>query len=60
MKSAQSFPTSSSKAANELTNHITGLDLIGAKITGLDLIGAKITGLDLIGAKITGLDLIGA
>lgn len=60
MKSAMSLPTTSNKTANQLTDNITGLDLIGAKITGLDLIGAKITGLDLIGAKITGLDLIGA
>ncbi len=59
MKSALSLPTTTKNTTTNLSENITGLDLIGARITGLDLIGARITGLDLIGARITGLDLIG-
>ncbi|MEO0007644.1 MAG: hypothetical protein RJA20_1840 [Bacteroidota bacterium] len=50
MKSALTLPTATKNTNSNLSENITGLDLIGARITGLDLIGARITGLDLIGA----------
>lgn len=59
------FNNANNTPVTNLTNAITGLDLIGAKrpegeaITGLDLIGARRPGMSL-GEAITGLDLIGA
>ncbi|MFM8485567.1 MAG: hypothetical protein ACKOCH_04460 [Bacteroidota bacterium] len=40
MKSALTLPSTAKNTGNNLSENITGLDLIGARITGLDLIGA--------------------
>ena len=39
MKSALTLPTTTKNTTTNLSENITGLDLIGARITGLDLIG---------------------